>query len=221
MNIPAGILSPLLEWLALVIFAGVLLAAIWRAPWQILQEPESLHVLLGAFTVTIVIWNLRAGVVPGLEFHFFGLTALCLMFEWQFAIIAAALLTALSTLNAGTPWQLWGANALILGVLPVAWVRLLLFFSQRRLPRHFFVYIFINTFFAAALSVLLIGGVASLLMAGATGYGQLDLADEYWISLLLLAFPEGLINGFVVTLLVVYRPEWVATFHDRWYLKGK
>ncbi|MGF1642301.1 MAG: energy-coupling factor ABC transporter permease [Thiotrichales bacterium] len=221
MNIPADTLSPFLEWTALALFCGVFVVALSTAPWRILRESESLHVFLGALTVSLVLWNLRAAVVPGFEFHFFGLTALCLMFEWQFAVIAAALLTAVSTWKVGAPWQLWGANALLLGVLPILWVRGLLYISQRRLPRHFFVYIFVNTFFAAALSVLLIGATASLLMAGAAGYGQLDLADEYWISLWLLAFPEGLMNGFIITLMVVYRPEWVATFHDRWYLKGK
>lgn len=37
----------------------------------------------------------------------------------------------------------------------------------------------------------------------------------------LLMFGEAFINGGAMSLLVAYRPHWVATFHDHWYLRGK
>lgn len=46
-----------------------------------------------------------------------------------------------------------------------------------------------------------------------------------WIFPLLifpmLMFGEAFVNGAVITLTVAYKPQWVATFHDRWYLQGK
>jgi len=39
--------------------------------------------------------------------------------------------------------------------------------------------------------------------------------------LIYLAFGEGTLTGMILTLLVVYRPEWVATFDDRRYLTGR
>jgi uncharacterized membrane protein len=36
----------------------------------------------------------------------------------------------------------------------------------------------------------------------------------------LLMFGEGFINGGAMSLLVAYRPRWVATFHDHWYIDG-
>jgi len=35
---------------------------------------------------------------------------------------------------------------------------------------------------------------------------------------LMQTFPEGFITGTVLALLVVYKPEWVATFRDEFYL---
>jgi uncharacterized membrane protein len=34
----------------------------------------------------------------------------------------------------------------------------------------------------------------------------------------MLAFPEGTLNGIAITMMVVYKPEWVATFYDKLYL---
>ena len=37
----------------------------------------------------------------------------------------------------------------------------------------------------------------------------------------LLAFPEALLNGMAVTLLVVYQPQWLFDYSDREYLWRK
>jgi uncharacterized membrane protein len=37
----------------------------------------------------------------------------------------------------------------------------------------------------------------------------------------MMAGPEAFINGFIMTVLVLYRVDWVSTFTDEQYLKGK
>ena len=52
--------------------------------------------------------------------------------------------------------------------------------------------------------------------------GAMDAAvlfGDYVPYLLYLAFAEGTLTGMVLTLAVVYRPQWVATFDDARYLK--
>ncbi|WP_367278175.1 hypothetical protein [uncultured Photobacterium sp.] len=44
------------------------------------------------------------------------------------------------------------------------------------------------------------------------------IVDNYLALLPLLLFPEALLNGMAMTLLVVYKPEWVRTFADRDYI---
>ena len=43
----------------------------------------------------------------------------------------------------------------------------------------------------------------------------------FLLILPMLMFGEGFLNGAAMSLVVAYRPQWVATFHDRWYLQGK
>ena len=44
---------------------------------------------------------------------------------------------------------------------------------------------------------------------------------NFLLILPMLMFGEGFLNGAMITLAVSYKPQWVATFHDRWYLQGK
>jgi uncharacterized membrane protein len=34
-------------------------------------------------------------------------------------------------------------------------------------------------------------------------------------------FPEGMLNGWIMTVLVAFRPDWVSSFDDRLYIHGK
>ena len=37
----------------------------------------------------------------------------------------------------------------------------------------------------------------------------------------LMFFPEGMLNGWIMTVLVAFRPHWVSSFDDRLYIHGK
>ena len=89
---------------------------------------------------------------------------------------------------------------------------------ERWLPKHFFVYIFINAFIGAAAVVLVQGVVASMMLFAAGAYPADLLLSEYLPFFLLLGFAEAWLSGMALTLLVVYHPEWVASFDDRSYL---
>jgi uncharacterized membrane protein len=106
-------------------------------------------------------------------------------------------------------------------LVPVATSWAMLRLAQRFLPSHLFVYIFVNGFFGAAAAVMALGGAAVVLLFGAGVYGAEYLLSEYLPYFLLLAFSEAWISGMAITLMVVYRPEWVSTFDDARYLLNK
>jgi len=93
----------------------------------------------------------------------------------------------------------------------------MLYACQRWLPHNFFIYVFINAFLTGALSMLLCGYAASAVLAMA----DYMPASSYLQVIPLLMFGEAFLNGMLMILLVAYKPQWVATFHDRWYLDGK
>jgi uncharacterized membrane protein len=67
-------------------------------------------------------------------------------------------------------------------------------------------------------TVVVSGGVL-LLTLGAHPWDR--VSGEYLIVLPLVMLPEGFMNGAIMTLLTVLRPEWVRSFDDRDYLKDK
>ena len=46
-------------------------------------------------------------------------------------------------------------------------------------------------------------------------------ANGYLTMLVITMFPEAFINGAIMTMLVVFRPDWVGSFRDQHYLHGK
>ncbi len=80
---------------------------------------------------------------------------------------------------------------------------------------------FVIGFACAALTVMVQGAVAAAALASAGAYTVEFLLSEYLPFFLLLGFSEAWISGAVITLMVVYRPGWVAAFDDRRYLLDK
>ena len=203
------------------LYVVLLLAALLLAPWQKLLDKEASNVYFGTVAMVSVLWILRAGIEPGFNYHLLGVTALCLMFDWQFAVLAASLVVMITTWQGPAGWQVFAVNVLVMGAVPILFTRLLLSASQRLLPHNFFIYVFLNSFLAGALSMLACGLAAAAMLALAGGHASGSSGGDYLQIIPLLMFGEAFLNGMVMTLLIVYKPRWVATFHDQWYLDGK
>ncbi len=191
-----------------------------RARWRMLMVPANLNVFLAATVVVLGLWLIRTGIRPGLDFHLLGATLLTLMFRPWFALLALALVCALLTTHNGE-FNAYPANLLIMGALPVTVSWLIYRLADSRLPNHLFIYIFINGFLGGALSIAATGIAATLFATLTNSYTPAYLLDEYLPFYLLMAWAEGLSTGMITTLLVIYRPEWVATFDDRRYLNAR
>jgi uncharacterized membrane protein len=139
------------------------------------------------------------------------------MFGWQFALVAVSLVLLITTWQGPAGWETFAVNALVMGAVPVLFTWFMLYACQRWLQHNFFIYVFINAFFTGALSMLLSGLAASAVLSLADG----QPGSNYLQVIPLLMFGEAFLNGMIIILLVAYKPRWVATFHDHWYLDGK
>jgi len=221
MNLSAELFSAAWHWSALVLALAVGWL-VWRtAPWARLKASTQLNLLLGFAVGLMLIWSLKAGVKPGLNLHLMGAMAATLALGPQLAIVALALALTGSMLNGAIQWQAWPINFLLMVVVPVLLAHRLHKLIERFLPAHFFVFVFGAGFFGAALTVMLQGLVAAGVLVAAGAYEAAFLASDYLPYFLLLGFSEGWISGGIITLMVVYRPEWVVTFDDRRYLMRK
>jgi uncharacterized membrane protein len=67
-----------------------------------------------------------------------------------------------------------------------------------------------------AMLVTIVAALALLLLCGQQAWAGEAL--ENWPLIVLILFPEGFINGMIVTTLTVFYPQLVKTFDERHYL---
>jgi uncharacterized membrane protein len=204
--------------------AGVVLAVgvdvVLRAPWHRLADGARLNPFLGTVVVLVVLWSIRTGLRPGLDFHLLGASACALAFGPRLAITAMTLVTAGAAAAGSLEWGSLPVNLLVMGVWPVIVTTGVLRSLERWLPQHLFVYVFGAAFFGAALAMIATGLAASALLAIA-GQPIDDLLGSYLPWYVLMAWAEAFTTGAALTLMVVYRPSWVATFDDARYLRSR
>ena len=209
MDIPASLLPGSYLLSSFVIYVLIMMLALVTAPWTKIIGNEASHVYFGAIFALIMLWLLRGGIQPGLDYHLLGVTLLCLLFEWQFALFAVTIVLLATTWQGPAGWEAFGVNALAMGVVPILFTRAFLYVCQRRLPHNFFVYIFVNAFLAGALSMLL-AGLASAFIQQQAGVHPADtIGSNFLLILPMLMFGEAFLNGAVITLTVAYKPQGV------------
>jgi uncharacterized membrane protein len=168
--------------------------------------------------ILALLWQTNATVLDALSIHFLALTSLVLVFGLRLSALLFVLVIALQWLMTEKALEqlLWTllSGWLVLGLN--YFVYLLCF---HYLQRQLFVYLFVAAFLNSALGLV----VFMLLQAWihAEHYSSHQLYEGYLIFIPLAALPEALLNGMAMTLLVVYKPEWVYTFYQRIYLSGK
>lgn len=196
-----------------------LLLALSGIEWRRLHEFDAQLAFAGVLALSVAARLGRIELQPGLDLHLLGASMAALMFGWRFALIVQALAVMLVAGLWHRSWLDPALDYLLSGCLPVLVTTALLDLAQRKLPLHLFVYLLVNAFLGGGLSLALaqIAKVALLLALGA--HSLATLTENFLLTVPALMFPEGFATGAVLTLLVAYRPQWVATFHDGSYLQ--
>lgn len=220
-EIPPPLLDPLaIPGLSLV--ALLLLAALLRhADWRRLHAEGRLDLWLGTAVMVMLLWRMRAGTLPGTDVHLIGATLAYLMFGFRLGAVLLAVAAAGAGLAAGRPWLALGPEWLLLGVIPLLVSAVAIPFAERRLPAHPFVFLWGYGFVVSGVAVFA-GGLAQTLvhvLLGTRSWGV--LSEEYLPFFVLLSGSEAFTAGALLTLMVVYRPGWVARFDDSVYLQRR
>lgn len=211
-----------LQILCLIISLLTLIVSIKNTNFKsILSTKLQQHVLFGFSTLVFVLWLFRVSIYDGLIIHFLALTTLTLVLGFRWAIISMFVLLFVYTLIGYEQWQMFGVNALLGGVLPITVSYAIYAFTFHNLPRQPFIYIFLCAFFPGGLSI-------AVKMMSLSAYYWLDsqmtwqiIYHNYAQMTVLMMFPEAFFNGFLITALVMYKPDLVYTYNDKFYLNGK
>ncbi|MEN8213772.1 MAG: molecular chaperone DnaJ [Pseudomonadota bacterium] len=200
---------------------ALMLAAARHAPWRKLADSSNVSVLLGALTAMLLLWSMRAEMIDGVAFHLSAMTVLTLMVGWCFAVLGGGLVLA-GVIAAGFgSWSGYFPTALVAVLLPASLTWMILLLARAWLPRNFFIYVLLNGFLAAGLIAMISAYVVALLLLFAAQIPPETLAYSYYPWIPLMFFPEAMLNGWAITILVIFKPEWVFSFSDEDYLHGK
>ena len=217
MHLPAGAVPNMVAVIALLGFLPVLATALWRSPWRALRENGLITVFITATALAGLLWTLQVGVREGLTLHLLGTATLVLMFGPGLAIVAGSGALLMTVLAGRSAPLLVGLHGLLLAVLPVLVAehghRLL----RRWLPANPFVFFLGSGFVGGMLALTAPILVSALLLWGLGIQPAWAIQRDYLALLPLVLFPEGFINGAVLTALSVYQPDWVRRFDDRDY----
>jgi uncharacterized membrane protein len=221
MNFTDTLLPSSLHWIANLSTLVLVILILRHAPWRRLQQLDVLNVFMGAAVTLLMMWSIKAGIKPGLDFHMLGGTLLTLMFGPWLALAVLSMVLCAVTLLGAAGWASIGTNFLLMAALPVVLSHTIFRLADRHLPNHLFVYIFVNGFIAGGLAMVACGLAGAALLGIVGAYTSAYLGSQYLPFFILMGWSEAMLTGMAITLMVVYRPEWVCTFNDERYLKTK
>ncbi|MFZ6689459.1 energy-coupling factor ABC transporter permease [Undibacterium sp. SXout11W] len=207
------------DLLMILLAVVVLFREIKYIPWKLWQEPGVFSAWCASLIVLTLVWRMRVHVQEDLHLHLLCVAMLALMFGRALASFGAALAVIAYTGEYDGLWLNIGTNIILLAIFPCFLSDLILRKTQRYLPQHMFVYLFGNGFFGAffvnaATGLFAITAHSLLLPTNPT-------SSDAYAFMLLLAWGEAFLIGFLITIFVVYKPAWVFTFDDQIYLRGK
>jgi uncharacterized membrane protein len=202
---PGFDLSTELAW-----FLGiVLLIALLKAPWRALMARQERMTALGVALATLpLLWSMSPPLPGGVHLHLLGMTTVTLVFGWQLALLTG-LLAGLVLVFVGN-WALPAlpVNYLLTTAVPVLVSAAILGAANRLRRTNLFVYMLGIGFF---------GSIAAIGVTLALGNWLLDLGLDHAL-VFLLTFPEGFVNGALISALTVFYPDLVRTYDDERYL---
>ncbi|WP_430461352.1 energy-coupling factor ABC transporter permease [Thalassolituus sp. LLYu03] len=207
-------------WSSALVALAVLLFAIRTYHWPALRDNRSAqHFFAGSVVALAVLWNMQAGILPGLSFHLMGITAVVLLMGWRLALVVTLLMQVVLTLTGKLWWGALGYSYLLSCVVPVLFSYAFYLVVVQRLRRNPFVYILIAGFINAGLTHAVSDISQSLALWWLNVY-TLDLIwHDYLRYLPLMMFPEGVVNGMFISGMVVFHTRWLSTFDEDSYFR--
>ncbi|MBP6116366.1 MAG: energy-coupling factor ABC transporter permease [Neisseriaceae bacterium] len=202
---------------------AVMMVALLAAGWRLRQGEQKLLPLGIGLLWLCLLWSLHAGVKAGVTYHLLGGTLLTLTLGpavalWLMAI-AGVLYTGLF-LSLDDFWAL--GLSFSCTALPSVLVSYgLLRAAQKWLPKHLFIFILGNGFFAGAASMVVVGLIVVGLLDTQPDYSERYLWGEAFPVYFLIAWAEAFLTGLLSAILVTFAPQHVQTFDDAEYLKRR
>lgn len=221
MDFSESFLPAFLVWGTAVFVVTLTFYFVQSVQWFSCLKKEYLNVWLISIFILGLIWMIRASLQSGLNIHLLGSMLLTLMFGWRLGVLGMTLVNVLVCVWGNGLIENLGLSIIIYAYFSITFCYLYFLLVERFLPRNFYVYLFVTAFFGSSLSFIVTGTVSVIILGLLNVYTWSILIEEYLPFYYLMSFSEAFLSCGVITLLVVYRPQWVYSFRDNRYLIGK
>lgn len=215
-------------WLEALIILLALAGALAARPWRMLASRKPLayethgsaSALWTPLCATLVflpwMWALPTLHAMPLQLQWSGACMVVLMLGWPLAIPALVAVGAIACLLSpamGWPDAL-GAIAWQ-GVTPATLALILGAMVRRFLGTHLFVYVLGRAFLGTVLCLFASGALSQW-----SGHPLPGVGDELsLVARWLMAWGDAFVTGMLTAIFVAFRPQWLATWSDRLYLR--
>lgn len=219
MNLSAYLITSPLLYLSLALLLPGLIIALRYAPYRaLMQAPIRQHGFYIAILSLTLFWILSVKIHAGVDIHPLLMTTMVMVFGWCLAVIGGSIAQIVLILLGQADGFSYATNTLLTVLIPatISWgvVQLI----RRVQFKNLFIYMLGGGFFGAMLTVfsVTIAALAVFRLIELDSMGNIEASTLPLI--LVLMFPEGFINGTLVTALTVFFPDLVKTFDDKKYL---
>jgi len=201
--------------LNLFLAALALATALLLRPWRLLTGATRLTPLLATLTLLPWLWALPSLHRMPLQLQGSGACLVVLMLGWPLAVPVLCVVGVLAALISPMTWDTALDITVWLGLVPATLALVLGALIRRWIGLHLFVYVLGRSFIGTAVCVF-----AAALLAQASGH-VLPGVDESLTTIAhwLIAWGDAFLTGMATAILVAYKPDWLATWSDRLYLK--
>ena len=201
-------------WTAPLIALALALALALR-PWRLLTAQALGTPLLAALVLLPWLWALPRLQAMPLQLQFSGAVLVTLCLGWPLAVWVLAAVSVLADLLAPQALGAQLGELFFLGLLPATLALGLGAAMRRWLPHHPFIYILGRGFLGTALCLF----VARALQTWNAGAQQEVGTGLSLVAHWLMAWGDAFLTGLLTAVLVAFRPQWLATWSDRLYLR--
>ena len=215
-------------WLELAFLLVALGAALAAQPWRLLASrkplvheshgtPSALWTpLLATLVLLPWLWALPSLHAMPLQLQWSGACLVVLMLGWPLAVPVLLAVGALAGLIAGMGWDEALALTVWLGLAPASLALLLGALLRRLTGERMFVYILGRACMGTALCGFAASVLAQALGQSLPGVGSGLSLVAHW----LMAWGDAIVTGMLAAVFVAFKPEWLATWSDRLYLRS-
>jgi uncharacterized membrane protein len=204
---------------------ALLLVLAWAAslsvrPWRLLQAHEGrpaplVTPFLACLGVLPWLWSWPGLAALPLPLHWSGAPLVMLLLGWPLAVPVITLAGLSSVITNGSSLSHALAVTLWSGLLPATLVLLLGHGVRKAFGPQPLAYMLGRAFLVPMATLAACGATAGALTHGLTG----PTGDLQRVAVVLLALGEASWSCAIVSLLVAYRPQWLATWSDAVYLR--